>query len=65
MRVRIIVENEEGHVWAETSRLLDEGVHFDGKKYSKILIHPMEDNLVYETLNQAQDNINNWDNPKF
>jgi len=60
MRIHVIVETEDGMPIAETSRELVEGVHFNGKFASKVIMHPKED-LMYEVLNKAEDNINHWD----
>lgn len=64
MRIHLIIEDEDGMPWAETSRQLDEEVHYDGANYSKQLMHPQED-LIYEVITKAEENINNWHDPKF
>jgi hypothetical protein len=62
MRLRIIVEDDDGNAIAETTREVAETVN---EKGYKVLLHPMEDDLIVKLLDRAEDNINSWSNPRF
>ncbi len=62
MRLRIIVEDDDGNAIAETTREIAETVNETGYK---ALLHPMEDDLIVKLLDRAEDNINSWSNPRF
>jgi hypothetical protein len=52
MRLRIIVEDDDGNAIAETTRIIEEET-VEGRK---VLIHPTED-LVYLIMNQAENTL--------
>lgn len=52
-----MIQDEKGMVWAERVQVLDVAVN---EKNQAVIMHPNED-TCYETLNEAEDKINNWD----